>query len=186
MQAADSLYESGLEGYGNALFAAGHFEWLIIEAISRIVNTEFEAKIAQSFNVPKLHGGGVLRTRPEVEDMRSIARNTLWAWLGREYWIPEPHSSTIFFGLALSEGDPVVAIMFRKNGVRFREHLHKFLELTGTEYYYEAGETVISKTLAGTHSLDDFTSVIEKILLDLLRSLSIDASFRASSNQDSA
>lgn len=142
MQAANSLYEAGLEGYGNALYAAGHFERVIIETVSGVVNSEREASIAGSFGVPKLHGGGVLRTRPEVEHMRGIARNGLWAWIGKEYWISEPHSSNMFLGFTTSEGKPYVAIMFRRNSAKFRERLHHLLTSNKTGYYYGFGETV--------------------------------------------
>lgn len=184
MQAANNLYEAGLQGYGNALYAIGHFERIVIETVSRVLNSERQNCIARSFGVPKIHDSGVIYLRPKIHEMLGVTRDNLWAKIGKEYWIPQPHYSNIFFGFEISMGEPYATIMFRKNNAGFRERLHRFLTLSKIDYDPEYSQTIISKGLDATHSIEEFGSILDKMLLNLLQELKANPVFKDLSEEE--
>lgn len=175
MQAADELFRAGLGHYAEVLFAAGHFESLIIEEIDKIFDQKRE-KLAQVFGIEKLQEGSVYRNRPNREHMQNMTLDTVWAWVGREYGIP--NLSNCFLGLLISGGRPSVAIMFRRNSRSFRAALEAVLKPSGLYYYHDAGETVVSCSLEGCSSVNVLGTMLATLIDELTRALSEQAPFQ--------
>src|ERR1700722_13870242 len=111
--------------------------------------------------------------------MQNVTLDTIWAWVGRECWIP--NRSDCFLGLLIDGRRPFVAIRFRNFDRLFRDVIDAVLKTTGLHYYYDVGsrETVVRCSLEGCTSVSVFGTMQADLVDELTRALSEQAPFQS-------
>jgi hypothetical protein len=143
-----------------------------------VVDEAKKQKLAQAFGVTQSLGGTEpFRDRPLIDQMRDITSDNTWAWIGREYWIPE--LSSCFCGLLFEGKKQFAAIMFRRNRLPFRNKILKSLK--GLAFYEKGSQEVVMRDeLNELDSILSFEGKLNSLLERVIEAVVTNALFRTS------